>query len=109
MNKSLLKIRADILGLIRKGKKTMEFRKLDKDYIQVGHRVYLYPFNRRRPLEVVITDKVYMTPKGAEQIAETTEDREFIINNYREELMLVAFKVKVIPKSQGGQEFEETF
>lgn len=108
MNKALLKINANLLLKIQEGIKTKEYRKLNKDYIQVGHRVTLWPYDSETldPVEVIITDKVYITPKNAENVAETQEEVDFIRENYAYESMLVAFKFKPtprpVPKSQGG-------
>lgn len=105
MGRALLKITPEMLNEIKRGRKRMEFRKLNKDYIQEGDTITFLALDRSEYLHATVERKTYFIPHVARHMMQTgahyghKKTADFIDKFYMDELVLCAFDIR--PKEKG--------
>jgi len=91
-NSYLLKIDKNVYKSIEDGSKTIEYRKLNKDYIQKGSLIYFVDKDNFDELgKALVLVKSYAMKDVVVETEEHILTREFIKTNYNDEKVLIAF------------------
>jgi hypothetical protein len=91
-NKYILKIDRNIYKDIAQGAKRVEYRKLNKDYIQgYGKLIFIDMKTMEELGEVMLVNKAYVHTQTAIKTEEHLPTKKFIEENYSEEKILIAF------------------
>ena len=94
-----LKIDKKFYNLIIEGKKRLEIRKLNKNYIEPGQKVLLVDLEGNKLSHITITRKTKMSYIDVVNLLKSESDfksLEFVLNNYNDEKYLLVFEFKVI-------------
>ncbi len=92
MNKALLKISKKMYEDIQLDRKNVEIRKLNKDYIQQDMEVQFVDMGTGKFLGwKTVLSKVYIKPSDIRNITQHQPTIDFVKENYKDELVIVAF------------------
>ena len=96
--KQILKINYEFANLISENEKVFEYRKIDKNYINVGDRIYFLDMNEQKVLvkKVVVGKKIMSVGHVLNKYAERgSKEYNFIFDNYHNEDYIIQFELGV--------------